>query len=99
MLVTGSADKTIKLLDMTNNFKEIGSLKATDVILSGDLYESFLAVGCGDGNILAYNLDTMECLFGFGCDNKGGVTNIKIVADKGKIVTAGEGGQGLILKI
>jgi hypothetical protein len=84
---------------MMNNFKEIGVMKATDSILCGDLHpsESFVAVGCSDGNMLAYNLDTLECLFGYGCDNSGGIKNIKILPEKGRIITSGDSGQGLQL--
>ncbi len=97
MLVTGSADKNIKLYDIKNNFKLIGTMKATDAVFCGDIYESFIAVGCGDGNLLAYNLDTLECLYGYGCDTKGGIKCLKIIPNKGKIITAGDSGQGLQL--
>lgn len=97
MLVTGSADKTIKLFDISNNFKQIGVMKTTDSVFCGDIYNSFIAVGCGDGNLVAYNLDTLECLYGFGCDSKGGIKCVKILPDKGKIVTAGDSGEGLQL--
>lgn len=97
LIITGSVDKTIKILDITKNFEELGKMKATDSIFCGDLYESTLVVGCGDGNILAYNLNTMDCLYGYGVDNKGVVKNVKIIADKKKIITSGESGQGMIL--
>lgn len=99
IILTGSADKTVKLLDIMNNFKEIGVLKATDSILCGDLHpsESLLVVGCADGNMLAYNIDTFDCLYGYGCDNSGGVKNIKILPEKGRVLTSGDSGHGLQL--
>jgi WD40 repeat protein len=97
LAITGSADKTIKILDLLDNLNEIASLKATDSIFCGEVYENFIAVGCGDGNLLGYSLDTMDCIYGYGCDNKGGVKCVKLLPEKGKIVTAGDAGQGLQL--
>jgi WD40 repeat protein len=97
IVVTGSADKTVKLLDITDDFNELGTMKTTDAVFCGDIYDSFLAVGCGDGNLLGYDIDTMECLYGYGCDQKGGINSLKIVPEKGKIVTGGEAGEGLEL--
>lgn len=34
--------------------------------------------GCGDGNILFYDNDSGECLYGFGAMNKGCVREMKI---------------------
>ena len=30
--------------------------------------ENIVIVGCGDGNILAYDLDNGQCLYGYGVD-------------------------------
>ena len=72
-------------------------MKTTDSIFCGDVYDSFIAVGCGDGNLLTYNIDTFECLFGYGAENNGGVKFVKILPDKRKIITSGDSGQGLQL--
>ena len=53
-IVTASSDKTIKILDPTNSFKELVCLKTTESVVCGDIYESFLALGCADGNMLGY---------------------------------------------
>lgn len=82
---------------MQNSFKEVGSMKTTDMVYCGDVYGSFLSVGCGDGNVLAYDLDTLSCLFGYGCDQTGGVKCLKIIPEKSKIVTGGDSGEGLEL--
>ena len=97
LLITGSADKTIKIFDMLNGFAQIGELKSADAVFCGDVYGNILAVGCGDGNLLAYNLDTMECLYGFGCEEKGGVKIVKFVPEKKRILTGGDSGKGLEL--
>lgn len=97
LLITGSADKTIKIFDMLSGFKQIGELKSADAVFCGDIYDNFLAVGCGDGNLLAYNLDTMECLYGYGCEEKGGIKIVKILPEKKRILTAGDSGKGLEL--
>ncbi|MCQ2817360.1 MAG: hypothetical protein MJ252_08865 [archaeon] len=97
LLVTGSADKTIKIFDMTNDFNQVGELKTADAVFCGDICGSILAAGCGDGNLLVYDLDTMECLFGYGCEKKGGIKFVKCLPQKKKILTAGDSGQGLEL--
>ena len=56
LLVTGSADRTIKIFDMTSGFSQIGELKTADAVFCGDICGDVLAVGCGDGNLLAYDL-------------------------------------------
>lgn len=97
LLITGSADKTIKIFDMANNFDQIGELKSADAVFSGDVFGNFLAAGCGDGNLLGYNLDTMECLWGYGCEKQGGIKVVKILPQKKRILTGGDSGQGLEL--
>ena len=97
LLITGSADKTVKIFDMVGGFKQIGELKTSDAVFCGDVYQNVVAVGCGDGNLLAFNLDTDECLFGYGCEKKGAVRIVKFVPEKKRIITAGETGQGLQL--
>jgi WD40 repeat protein len=97
LLVTGAADNTVKVFDMQNNFKLIGNMKSADAVFCGDICGNILAAGCGDGNLLCYNLDTMECLWGYGCEKKGGIKVVKFVPEKSKILTAGDSGQGLEL--
>lgn len=96
-IITASSDKTIKITDVMNNFSEISSLKTTDSVVCGDIYESFLAVGCADGNMLAYDLNSFECLYGYGCDSKGSINCIKILPEQTKIITAGDCAQGMQL--
>ena len=97
LLVTGAADNTVKVFDMQNDFKLIGNMKSADAVFCGDICGNILAAGCGDGNLLCYNLDTMECLWGYGCEKKGGIKIVKFVPEKSKILTAGDSGQGLEL--
>lgn len=96
-LVTGSADNTLKVFDMKNNYKVIGELKSTDAVYCGDILGNVVVAGCGDGNLLCYDLNTMECAWGYGCEKKGGIRCVSFVPDKMKILTAGESGQGLEL--
>lgn len=98
LIVTGSADRTLKVFDISTGFQEIMKMKATDSVLSGDLRKNLAIVGCQDGNILAYNIDTGECLYGYGVDNKGAVRIVKMIEDQSKIITAGDGAQGMILQ-
>lgn len=96
-IITASSDKTIKILDIQNNFNEITCLKTTDSVVCGDIFENFLALGCADGNMLGYDLNTLECLYGYGCDNKGSINCIKIMPDLCRIITAGDCAQGMQL--
>ena len=97
LLITGSADKTLKVFDMNKGFKVINELKSTDAVFCGDICGNVVAAGCGDGNLLCYNLNTMECAWGYGCEKKGGIKFVKFVPEKMKILTAGDSGQGLEL--
>ena len=97
LLITGAADNTLKVLDMNAGFKEINELKSTDAVFCGDIYKNMLAAGCGDGNLLAYDLKTFECAWGYGCEKQGGIKCVSFVPSKNKIITAGDSGQGLEL--
>ena len=97
LLITGAADNILKVFDMNKGFKVVGELKSTDAVFCGDICGNVCAAGCGDGNLLAYNLDTMECAWGYGCEKKGGIKFVKFVPEKMKILTGGDSSQGLEL--
>lgn len=67
-IITGSADKQVKKFDILKSYKPIGVMTATDAVFCGTLVENLAIAGCGDGNILAFNLDSNECLYGYGAD-------------------------------
>lgn len=87
----------MKIFDPKNSFKEQATLKTTESVVCGDIYESFLALGCCDGNMLGYDLNSLECLYGYGCDNKGSINCLKILPEICKIITAGDCAQGMQL--
>ena len=64
----------------------------------GDIYNNILFCGCVDGNMLAFNLDTMECMYGYGADPKGSCDVIKYFESQNCIVAGGESGQLLKIK-
>ena len=97
LVFSGSSDKQIKIIDISNNFKEVGSMKTTDSILCGEISDDLIFVGCQDGNLLCYDANSSECLFGYGCESQGGLKNIKVLSEKNKIVTSGDSGQSLQL--
>ena len=96
-VISGSSDKTIKICDLANNFKEVSCMKTTDSILCGQLFEDLIFVGCQDGNILCYEIYDGECLFGYGCESQGGVKNLRLIPESNKIITSGDSGQSLQL--
>ena len=57
-IVTGSADKTVKVFDMKAGLKKpLMQYKCTDAVFCGDVVgERIVTVGTGDGNLLAFDL-------------------------------------------
>lgn len=44
-------------------------MNTTDAVFCGKLIQNNLLItGCGDGNILAFDLDRNECIYGYGAD-------------------------------
>lgn len=70
-------------------------MTTTDAVFCGEVLANLAIVGCGDGNLLAFDLDKNECLYGYGCDTAGAVHCMAINDDKDCIVTGGDSGQGL----
>ena len=95
--MTASADKTIKTFDVYSGFKPLSIMNTTDAVFCGEILENLELVGCGDGNILCFNLDTNECLYGYGADTTGAVHCMKINDDKDCLVTGGDSGLGLCI--
>lgn len=62
--MTGSADKTMKLIDLESGFKTFGTMKTTDAVYVLETVHNLSIAGTGDGNILAFDNDTLECLYG-----------------------------------
>jgi hypothetical protein len=56
-IITGSADKTVKKFDIFNSFKPIAVMNTTDAVFCGKVINNLAITGCGDGNILAFDLD------------------------------------------
>lgn len=55
-IVTGSADRTIKIFDLKQGLKPIATMNATDAVFSGEVIDNLILVGSGDGNLLAYDI-------------------------------------------
>lgn len=96
-LITASADGVIHVLDMYMGFQERLSMKANSAILCGEVLQNLFVAGCGDGNLIVYDLDSGEACFGFGADNAGGVNCIGISPNKRKLLTGGDSGIPLLL--
>ena len=94
-VVTGSADKTVKKFDIMNNFKPVSVMTATDAIFCGKILSNLALVGCGDGNILAFDLDQSKCLYGYGADQMGAVHCMGVTEDQKALITGGDSGQAL----
>lgn len=56
-IVTGSADKTVKKFDIISGFKPLAVMSTTDAVFCGKVLKNLAITGCGDGNIIAFDLD------------------------------------------
>ena len=97
LLLTASADKNIIVSDLRDKANVICQSKAPESIICGEVEAGALIVGCTDGNLLSYDIETLECKWGFGADNKGAVNALSVARKKGKIVAGGDCGQGIML--
>lgn len=93
MVVSGSADKTVKAFDVGQQ-REVMSGKSTDSIFCGQVVKDRIFVtGCGDGNLIAYDLGkNMECLWGYGVDEVGAVHCLQVSPDNKFVVAGGDSG-------
>jgi hypothetical protein len=66
--------------------------------LCGDTYKNYIALGCNDGNLLAYNTTIMKCVFGYGA-SQSSINAVKIVQEGAKIIVGGESGVGLVMNL
>ena len=57
MIVTGSADKTIKAFSLGDLQRPVSQMNATDAVFCGETLGSLVATGCGDGNLLVFDLN------------------------------------------
>ena len=96
-VVTASADSSIKVLDVSMNFQERVQLQATGAVLCGELMEDLFVAGCADGNLLVYDIEMEDCLFGFGGDSQGGVNALAISSDRTRLISGGQSGVPLLL--
>ena len=63
--MTGSADKTIKVIDVLSGFKIFGQFETSDAVFTLETVYNLTIAGCGDGNLIVFDNDTGECLYGF----------------------------------
>ena len=96
-LVSASADCCIKILDMYMGYSIRESITASAAVLCGQIVGNLFVSGCGDGNLIVYNMDTTEAMFGFGAESEGGVNCIGISENKRKVITGGDSGVPLLL--
>lgn len=80
-ILTGSIDKTIKMIDIIGGFKVRTVMKTIEGVYSMQTIYNLTIAGCADGNICVYDNDTGKCLYGFGVMSKGIVRDIKITED------------------
>lgn len=98
-VVTGSADKSVKMWDPRNGLsKPLKAMKTTDAVFCGEMLKDRVAlVGTGDGNLLAFDLQAPgnDCMYGYGCDEVGAVHCMQVCPDLKGLCTGGDSGQAL----
>ena len=73
--------------------KPMATMNATDAVFCGQAVDSLVVAGCGDGNLLAFNLRKGgDCLYGFGADDVGAVHCMQVAPDRKSLVTGGDAG-------
>jgi len=92
LIVTGSADRKIKFFDLTAGLKCVGEQNCTDAIFCGKVVGDLALAGCGDGNLLAFDCKTSECLYGYGADEVGAVHCMEMTHDRSALITGGDSG-------
>ena len=97
IVIIGSADKSLKVMDANGGFKLIGTMTGKAVVCCGTVHENIAVAGCGDGNVLFYSLDNMKLLYGFGAVSEGPVNCVKLNENENKLVAGGENGHGIVL--
>ncbi|CAD8102273.1 unnamed protein product [Paramecium primaurelia] len=97
-IITGSADATCKIIDIVAGFKPVSMMKAKDAVFSIETIYNMTIAGCGDGNVLFYDNDSGQCLYGFGAMNKGCVRQLKINDNKTKLVAIGDDFSPMVLQ-
>lgn len=63
-VITGSADKTLRVIDIHSGFKLLANMKATDAVYCLETVYNLTIAGCGDGNVLCFDNDTGKNLYG-----------------------------------
>lgn len=73
------------------------SATATDAVFCGEVVrDRILVTGCGDGNLLSFDLGkNMECLWGYGVDAVGAVHSLRVSPDCKSVITGGDSGVPL----
>merc|ERR1712150_125792 len=89
-IVTCSADKSLAIIDPQSGFKERGRMLCKDMVFCFENAFDCTAAGCGDGNLLVFDNNSMKCLYGFGAMKVGSISCMKVNKDCSKLVVCGE---------
>ena len=94
--MTGSADKSIKTFQLGNLGQPDQVMMTTDAVFCGETLGNLIVAGCGDGNMLVFDIrQGSELLYGYGADPVGALHCLKITPDRKAVLTGGDSGQAL----
>jgi WD40 repeat protein len=94
LLVTGSADHTLHLLDYRSG-KPLAKVDTQEMVNGAILVHGLVAAVTDAGNLLVYNMD--KCLYGFGVMQSGVCRDIMASGDRRRAVCVGEDAAGTLL--
>jgi hypothetical protein len=84
-------------LDPQKSFEPRGVLKCGDAVFTIETVFDFTVAGCGDGNVIVFDNESQECLYGYGVQKKGGVRNMKITEDNTRLICTGDDETSMML--
>jgi WD40 repeat protein len=96
MIATASADHYLRLFTL-NGMKTIHKIDTQDMLFAMEHVEDLTVVGTGRGNILVYDNNTGECLYGFDVMKKGVCRLLGLNKLKTRLVCAGEDENAMLL--
>ena len=95
-IITASADHYYRIIDF-NGFKSRSHVDTQDMLFAVERCKDLLILGTGGGNVLVYDLQSGECLYGYGVMKKGCCRLLGLNTNKTRLACAGEDDNATLL--
>ena len=93
---TASADHYLRLFSL-NGMKTIHKIDTQDMLFAMEHVNDLTILGTGSGNILTYDNNSGECLYGYGVMKKGVCRLLGLNKNKTRLACAGEDDNATLL--